>query len=316
MTSDVQKRVLVTGGAGFIGSHIVRRMLREGFKVRVLDDFSSGKPENLRDLPGEIELLKGCVSDSSTARRAVEDVDCVFHHAAIASVAHSVREPLHVHQINATGTLVMLQAAKTADVTRFVYAASSSAYGDALASPQIETLSPRPLSPYAVAKLSGEYYCGLWHRVYGLETIALRYFNVFGPRQDPQSEYAAVIPRFICALLEGREITIYGDGEQSRDFTHVSNIVEANWRAMSSICAGEIYNIACGERVTLNEVVKTLGEIIGVTPCVGYAVPRAGDIRHSLASIDRARSELGYRPTTNFRAGLEETVAHFQTFGC
>lgn len=315
MTSSAKKRVLVTGGAGFIGSHIVRRMLQEGLRVRVLDDFSSGKSENLRDVNGEIELLEGCVADSAAARRAVEDVDYVFHHAAIASVAHSVREPLHIHRINATGTLVMLQAAQAAGVSRFVYAASSSAYGDAATSPQIETLSPQPLSPYAVAKLSGEYYCGLWHQVYGLETIALRYFNVFGPRQDPDSEYAAAIPRFICALLEGREITIYGDGEQSRDFTYIDNIVEANWRAMISGRAGETYNIACGERVTLNEVAKALGEIIGVTPRVRYAAPRLGDIRHSQASIEKARSGLGYQPTTNFRVGLKETVAHFQAFG-
>ncbi len=306
--------VLVTGGAGFIGSHLVRRLLRDGYRVRVVDNYATGKRENLEDVRDGIEVIEGSITNPATVQRATKDVTTVFHQAAIPSVPRSISDPLGSNHDNVTGTLTLLMAARDAGVKRFVYAASSSAYGDTPTLPKVETMRTDPLSPYAVAKLAGEGYCRAFHRVYGLETVALRYFNIFGPRQDPLSLYAAVIPRFITALLENREITIFGDGEHSRDFTYVANAVDANMRAMTAVgVGGEVCNIACGARFTLNQLVATLGDIMGATPRVRYASRRAGDVQHSLADISRAQSLLGYTPHVPFYEGLVETVAHFRS---
>ena len=306
-------RVLVTGGAGFIGSHLVRRLLRDGYQVRVLDNFATGKAANLDEVREQIEVVEGSINDPETAKRALDGVSFVLHQAAVPSVPRSIADPISSHAENSTGTLTMLCAARDAGVQRFVYAASSSAYGDTPTLPKVETMRTDPLSPYAVAKLAGENYCRAFNRVYGLETVALRYFNIFGPRQDPLSLYAAVIPRFITALLEDREITIFGDGEHSRDFTYVDNAVEANVRAMlSPNVGGQMCNVACGERFTLNQVVERLAAITGATPRVVYQDRRAGDVQHSLADISRAREILGYEPQISFDEGLERTVAFFR----
>jgi nucleoside-diphosphate-sugar epimerase len=305
--------VLVTGGAGFIGSHLVDRLLREGHRVRVLDDFFSGKRGNLAHVQGEVELIEGSVADEAVAERAVAGVDCVFHQAAMPSVPRSVAEPLASNHANVNGTLAILNAARNAGVRRVVYAASSSAYGDTPTLPKVETMATAPRSPYAVAKLAGENYCQAFTRVYGLETVCLRYFNVFGPRQDPASEYAAVIPKFILALMEGRTITMHGDGEQSRDFTYIDNTVEGNIRAMTAPeASGEMMNLACGERFTLNQLVQELAQITGLEPKVEYIPSRTGDVKHSLADISKARRLLGYEPQVTFRQGLEKTVAYFR----
>lgn len=305
--------VLVTGGAGFIGSHLVRHLLQNGFAVRVLDDFSTGKKENLEDVASQIDIVDGSMTEAATTARAVEGVDCILHQAAIPSVPRSIRDPLRTNEAIVTGTLTILQAAREAGVRRLVYAASSSAYGDTPTMPKVESMATNPLSPYAVAKLAGEQYCRAFYRVYGQETVCLRYFNIFGPRQDPKSEYAAVIPRFITAMLQDQPVTIYGDGEQSRDFTYIDNAVQANLKAMTAPKApGETCNVACGERFTLNQVAALLGEIIGVTPRIDYLEGRQGDVKHSLADIDKARQLLGYDPQVSFRQGLERTVEYFK----
>lgn len=306
------RTILVTGGAGFIGCNIARQLLADGYRVRVLDNFATGKRANLEEIADRIEIVDGSITSQDDARGAVEGVDCVLHQAAIPSVPRSVSDPLGSNEANVTGTLTMLVAARDAKVRRFVYAASSSAYGDTPTLPKIETMPSSPLSPYAVAKLAGENYCRAFHRVYGLETVALRYFNIFGPRQDPLSQYAAVIPKFIIALKAGNEITIHGDGEQSRDFTYIDNAVQANIKAMTAPDApGEVCNVACGERFTLNQMVETLAEIMQVTPKVKYIESRQGDVKHSLADISKARKLLGYEPSVSFREGLARTVAYF-----
>jgi len=288
--------------------------LHDGYSVRVLDNFHTGKRPNLDEVLSDIDLHEGSIAAESDAKRAVEGVDYVLHQAAIPSVPRSVRDPLGSNQANVTGTLTMLNASREAGVKRFVYAASSSAYGNTPTLPKVETMPSDPLSPYAVAKLAGENYCRAFTRVYGLETVCLRYFNVFGPRQDPKSEYAAVIPKFILAMREGRPITIQGDGEQSRDFTYIDNTVEGNLRAMKAPdAAGEVCNLACGERFTLNEMVTLLGEIMGVEPKIEYLEGRTGDVKHSLADIDKARRLLGYEPKVSFRDGLAQTVKYFQS---
>ncbi len=306
--------VLVTGGAGFIGSHLVRRLLRDGYRVRVLDNLATGKAANLAPVREQIEFIEGSITDDETAVRAVEGAQYVLHQAAIPSVPRSIADPLASHLENSTGTLTLLCAARDASVKRFVYAASSSAYGDTPTLPKVETMRTDPLSPYAVAKLSGENYCRTFHQVYGLETVALRYFNIFGPRQDPKSLYSAVIPKFITAILEDREIAIYGDGEHSRDFTFVDNVVAANLLAMTTPdIGGQMCNIACGQRFSLNELIERLGAITGKTPRVEYQARRAGDVQHSLADISRARELLGYEPRVSFDEGLQQTVAYFKS---
>ena len=311
----MKERYLVTGGAGFIGSNIVEALLREKHRVRVLDNLSTGKRENLafaEDLCKEadqLELLEGDIRDYDTCRAAVRGVDYVIHQAALPSVPRSVEDPVTSNAVNVTGTLNLLWTAKEAGAKRFVYASSSSVYGNAPTLPKHEAMKPGPLSPYAVGKLTGEYYCMNFFSLYGFETVALRYFNVFGPRQDPESQYAAVIPKFITALDEGRSPTIYGDGEQSRDFTFVKNVVEVNLLAARATgLTQRIFNVACGERVTLNELLEQLQKLCGTEIEPVFEASRAGDVKHSLADIELAKEELGFTPRFSLEEGLAETV--------
>jgi nucleoside-diphosphate-sugar epimerase len=313
---------LVTGGAGFIGSNIVETLLRKGEKVRILDDFSTGKRGNLSfDVKTAVEVIEGDIRDLETCRRAVKNVRYVLHHAALGSVPRSVEDPLTTHEINVQGTLNMLLASRDGGVHRFVYASSSSVYGDQdgegvvagdpeAVSPKTERMKPDPLSPYAASKLAGELYCRLFCSLYGLGTVSLRYFNVFGKRQDPESEYAAVIPRFIQALLMGTPPVIYGDGKQSRDFTHVDDVVRANLMVFSAPgeCLGGVFNIACGRRYSLLELLGELQAHVGKRVEPTFSDARKGDIRHSMADVSLARTMLGFEPETSFRRGLEKTV--------
>jgi UDP-glucose 4-epimerase len=306
------KSALITGGAGFIGSNIAQRLLEMGVRIRVLDNLSTGREENLVDIVDDVDLIVGDVRDPDTLDKAMAGTEVVFHEAALPSVPRSVADPLGSHDAGATGTLQVLLAARRADVTRVVFASSSSVYGDTPELPKHEGMIPNPLSPYAVSKITGEYYCKVFARLYGLETVAFRYFNVFGPRQDPTSEYAAVIPKFIRLMARGERPLIHGDGLQSRDFTYVSNVVEGNIRAaMAPDVAGEVFNLACGERFTLLELVSEINTIFStsVEPILGEARP--GDIKHSLADISRARSKLGFEPVTRFSDGLRTTAEWF-----
>lgn len=302
-------RILVTGGAGFIGSHITQKLVELGHEVIVLDDLSTGREENIAHLSSEITFVKGSITDTALLQEVMQGVQVVFHEAALGSVPRSVEDPRTTHEVNITGTFNVLMAARDAGVKRVVYAASSSAYGDTPSLPKVETMLPNPLSPYAVSKLVGEYYCQVFTRVYGLETVSLRYFNVFGPRQNPHSQYAAVIPKFITAALKGEPLTVFGDGEQSRDFTYIDNVVQANLLAMDSPHAvGKVYNVACGGRYTLNELIRQLEAIFGRKLEVQYLPPRAGDVKHSEASIGEAERDLGYRVLVSFEEGLRKTA--------
>ena len=303
---------LVTGGAGFIGSNIVERLVQQGEQVRVLDNLSTGRRENLAPWLSQIELVEDDICDLEMVRQAMKGMDYVLHQAALPSVPRSVADPATSHQVNATGTLNVLLAARDAGVKRLVYASSSSVYGNSPELPKHEGMPTNPLSPYAVSKLAGESYCRAFHQVYGLETVCLRYFNVFGPRQDPTSQYAAVIPRFATAMLGGSQPVIYGDGTQSRDFTYVDNVVQANLLACwAEGAAGEVFNTACGERFTLLELVEGLEGIIGKQARPEFAPPRPGEVRHSLAAIEKARELLDYAPVVRFEDGLGRTVAFF-----
>jgi UDP-glucose 4-epimerase len=300
---------LVTGGAGFIGSHLVETLVERGHRVRVLDNFSTGARANLDAVAGRVELLDGDVTDLETVRRATRGVELVFHQAALASVPRSVANPLATHRACVDGTLHVLLAARDAGARRVVYAASSSAYGNSRRLPKGEDDPTAPLSPYAVAKLAGEQYCAAFTEVYRLETVRLRYFNVFGPRQSPDSPYAAVIPLFIQAMTEGRRPVIHGDGQQSRDFTFVADVVQANLLAAEAPgVAGRVYNVACGRRTSLLELVDHLNALLGSRIQPSHSAPRAGDVQHSLADVARARDELGYRPTTDVPAGLRRCL--------
>jgi UDP-glucose 4-epimerase len=303
------KRILVTGGGGFIGSHLAKRLVSLGHQVTILDNFSTGRRSNLEALASDVEIIEGDIQSYERAFHAVRGCEVVFHEAALPSVPRSVQDPLTSTASNVIGTLNVLLAARDAQVRRVVYASSSSVYGSNPSLPKSEDMATLPISPYAVAKLAGEGYCRSFGVVYGLEAVAIRYFNVFGPRQDPRSMYAAVIPNFISALLAGESPTIFGDGEQSRDFTYVDNVIDANLLAMDAdSVAGHVYNVACGESATLNELVASLNEIIGTSHKPVYRAPRSGDVKHSLADISRARADLGYKPTVSFREGLERTV--------
>jgi UDP-N-acetylglucosamine/UDP-N-acetyl-alpha-D-glucosaminouronate 4-epimerase len=304
---------LVTGGAGFIGSHIVDALLEQRETVRVLDNFATGKRENLAHCSGRIELVEGDIRDLETCRRACAGIDFVLHQAALGSVPRSVADPLTSHEVNVTGTLKMLLAARDAGVKRFVYAASSSTYGDHPELPKVEERIGNPLSPYAVTKYADELYARVFGRCYGLETVGLRYFNVFGPRQDPFSQYAAVIPLFVSALLQGAAPTINGDGEQTRDFTYVANAVSANLLACTANAAtGEVFNVACNERTSLNRLYARLQELLGTVIPAVHGPPRSGDVRHSLADIGKAKKLLGYRGEIKFDEGLQRSIAWYR----
>jgi nucleoside-diphosphate-sugar epimerase len=304
---------LVTGGAGFIGSHIAEALVKRGDRVRVLDNLITGRRENLSLISDRIEFIEGDIRDYATALRAAEGARVIFHQAAVPSVPRSVAEPALNHDINVNGTFNVLMAAREAGARRVVYAASSSAYGDTETLPKHEEMSPSPLSPYAAAKLFGEYYCQVFTRVYSLETVSLRYFNVFGPRQDPSSPYSGVISKFITSLLAGEAPMIYGDGEQSRDFTYVSNVVDANLRAAESgEAAGRVINLGIGERVTINQLLAELQKIIGSNLPARYEEARAGDVRHSLAAISRAKDLIGYHPLVGLAEGLGRTVEWYR----
>lgn len=302
-------KYLVTGGAGFIGSNIVKKILENGEEVIVLDNLSTGKNENIKPFLDKIKFINGDFTDLEIAKKSVVDIDYVLHQGAIPSVPRSIDDPVKTNNSNILGTLNMLIAARDAKVKRFVYAASSSAYGDSPVMPKIETMPISPKSPYAIQKLTGEQYCQNFCTLFGLETVCLRYFNVFGPNQDPESVYSAVIPMFIKKMLAGESPTIYGDGNTSRDFTYVDNNVDANLRAcISNDCSGEVINIACSYEISLNELVEKINSILGTSIKPIYKQERIGDVKHSLADISKAKKLLGYMPIVDFDDGLRKTI--------
>jgi UDP-glucose 4-epimerase len=307
---------LVTGGAGFIGSNLAHALVERGEKVRILDNFATGRKENIAELveKHQVDLVNGSITDAATCLRATEGVDYILHQAAIPSVPRSVQEPIATTEANINGTLNLLEAARTNKVKRVVFAASSSAYGEkAPGLAKVETMNPDPLSPYAVQKLACENFLRVYHGVYGLETVALRYFNVFGPRQDPKSQYAAVIPNFVTATIKGTPATIYGDGQQSRDFCFIENVIEANLLACTAKDApGEVMNVACGEAITLLGVLETIQETLGKKIPPKHDPPRTGDIKHSLADIGKAQRILGYTGKVKFKEGIARTIAWYQ----
>ncbi|MEM8863949.1 MAG: NAD-dependent epimerase/dehydratase family protein [Planctomycetota bacterium] len=309
------KRYLVTGGAGFIGSHIATALVDRGDRVRVLDNFSTGRRDNLAHLTGkaEVEVIEADVLDQKAVRDAVKDVDVVFHQAALASVPRSVDAPLETHSACATGTLHILDAAQRADVRRVVYAGSSSAYGNEPFTAKRETDALAPLSPYAAAKLAGEMYCRAFYETHGLETVVTRYFNVFGPRQDPEGEYSAVIPKFVVAMLAGNRPIVFGDGGQSRDFTYVDNVVAGNLAAADkAAAAGHVFNVACGRQLTLLDLIASINRVLGTAIEPIFAAPRPGDVRESLADIASARDGLSYEPVVDFDEGLRRSIDYYR----
>jgi nucleoside-diphosphate-sugar epimerase len=301
-------RYLVTGGAGFIGSNTVDEIFRRGHSVRILDDFSAGKEQNLKAVADKVEIIRGSITELGAVQEACKGVDFVIHLAARTSVPRSVKDPIETNRINIDGTLNVLVGARDAKVRRLVYAASSSAYGDTPTLPKREGMPPIPISPYGVTKFVGELYASVFGRCYGLETVSLRYFNVFGPRQDPSSPYSGVLSKFNAAILGGEDLVVFGDGEQSRDFNFVENVVEANLLACEAPnCAGRMFNIGTGGRFTLNDTVKVLEKLSGKKATVKYEAPRAGDILHSQADITEARKMLGYDPKISFEEGMRRT---------
>jgi nucleoside-diphosphate-sugar epimerase len=307
-------KFLVTGGAGFIGSNITESLLSQGHFVRVFDNFATGKRENITDFLQNpaFELAEGDLRNFQDVQQATRDIDFVLHQGALPSVPRSVADPITTNEVNVNGTLHVLQASRENKVKRVVYAASSSAYGNSPTLPKEESMPPMPLSPYAVSKFGGEAYCRVFHQIYGLETVALRYFNVFGPKQDPTSQYSAVIPKFIAMIRKGESPVIYGDGLQSRDFTYVDNNIQANILACTAKDApGKVYNIACGQRFTLIQLVDALNNIMGTRVQPIFEPDRAGDVKHSLAAITRAQHDLGFEVTVDFLHGLRKTVEYF-----
>ena len=307
-------RYLVTGGAGFIGSNMVDELVRRGHSVTVLDDLSAGKEANLENIRAKIDFRRGSITDLPTVQAACREADYVIHLAARTSVPRSVADPLETNRVNIDGTLNVLVGARDAKVRRFVYAASSSAYGETPVLPKVETMMPEPISPYGVTKYAGELYAQAFGRSYGMENASVRYFNVFGPRQDPSSQYSGVLSRFMLAVIEGQQPVVFGDGEQSRDFTYVENVVDETLRACEAADAsGKVFNGGTGARITLNEVLKLLGKISGKKIEAKYEPPRAGDIRDSQADISLARKVLGYEPRVQFEEGLERTWAWYKS---
>ncbi len=328
---------LVTGGGGFIGSHLVGALLQGDNQVRILDNFSTGRRENINELihrygfiqdrdyiwtdspphsshnKYRLTIIEGDIRNLDTCKRAIEGATYVLHQAALPSVPRSIADPLTTHQVNVNGTLNLLLMGRDAGIKRFVYASSSSVYGDSPLLPKVETITPRPLSPYAASKLMGEYYCQVFSHLWGLQTVCLRYFNIYGPRQDPTSEYAAVIPKFITSLLKGQSPTIYGDGEQSRDFTFIEDCIQANLLACEA-ATGEkrVFNIACGSRVTLNQLYNELASLLRTEISPIYTVSRPGDVKHSLADIQQAKDLLGYQPRFTTKEGLRKTLSYYQ----
>ncbi|MCK6483601.1 MAG: SDR family oxidoreductase [Phycisphaerae bacterium] len=300
---------LVTGGAGFIGSHLVERLVEQGRRLRVVDNFLTGKRENIAPFLDRVEFIEGDLRDPEMCRRACTGVSTVFHVAAMPSVPKSVADPVASHDHNVNATFYLLVAARDAGVQRFIYSASSSAYGDTPVLPKAEHMSPDPLSPYAVNKLAGEQYCRAFACVYGLKTVSLRYFNVFGPRQDPMSQYAAAIPAFVTRIMAGVPPIVYGDGEQTRDFTYIDNVVQANLLAAEADgLNGQTLNIACGDRISVNRIIARINELLGKSVRPRYVPPRAGDIKHSWADITLAQRTLGFRPAVSFDDGLQRSI--------
>lgn len=302
---------VVTGGAGFIGSNIARTLLERGEKVRILDDLSTGRRENLEQLRGAIEFREGSICDAAVVNKIISGADYIVHQAALPSVPRSIQDPVASNRVNVEGTLNVLVASRDARVKKFVMASSSSVYGDTEILPKHEGMPPQPLSPYATSKFAAERYAMNFNKIYGLPTLALRYFNVFGPHQDPTSHYAAVIPKFIKAMQAGRSPVVYGDGEQSRDFTFVENVVQANLLACESKAAGQVMNIACGERFTLNDLLRKLEAILGVKANARYEARRPGDVMHSQAAIEQAEKLIGFTPHISFDEGLAKTVTWY-----
>jgi UDP-glucose 4-epimerase len=305
------KTYVVTGGAGFIGSNIVEALSKRGDHVRVLDNFSTGRRENLAGL-ANVEVVEGDLRDAAAVRRAVTGVDGVFHQAALRSVPRSVDDPMSSNDVNVSGTLQLLMGCREAKVRRVVYASSSSVYGDDPALPKVETLVPHPISPYAVSKLAAEHYCVTFAKLFGVESVSLRYFNVFGPRQNPESKYSAVIPRFLELALQGKPLEVHGDGEQSRDFTYIENVVQGNLRAMETPgVSGEVFNVACGTRHSLIAIADAIGDFLGRKLERTHLPSRAGDVRHTLADIGKAEKLLGYKPSVDFAEGMRRTCEYF-----
>ena len=304
-------KYLVTGGAGFIGCNLARHILARGHEVVVLDNFATGKRANLADIAGRIELIEGDVRDRKTMDRAVKDCAAIFHEAALGSVPRSIADPVATHDVNVNGTITVLEAARAAGVKRIIFAASSSAYGDQKESPKHEGMAPMPISPYAAGKVAGEAYMRGYAAVYGLETLCLRYFNVFGPYQDPQGAYAAVIPAFVSRLLHGQPPIVFGDGQQTRDFCYIQNVCQANWLAAgapAAVCTGAALNIACNQKTSLNDILDQLKNLLGSKVKAEYQPQRPGDVKHSLADISLAKKTIGYEPKVYFAQGLAMAI--------
>jgi nucleoside-diphosphate-sugar epimerase len=309
----MNNKFLVTGGAGFIGSNICRELVRRGCFVRVIDNLLTGRESNLADIRSRVEFIKADMGDYQVARQAMNGIEVVLHQGALPSVPRSIDDPAACHRNCVDATFNLLLAAKDSGVRRFVYAASSSAYGDTIALPKVETMLPGPLSPYAATKLMGEYYCSVFYKVYGLQTISLRYFNVFGPYQDPASQYAAAIPAFVTSIADGKSPVVYGDGEQTRDFTFIANVVHANLLAANAAqTAGQAVNIACGERISVNATISLINEFLGTSVAPKYVPGRAGDVKHSLADISLAAKVIGYSPVVSFRDGLRQAIEWYR----
>jgi len=307
------EKFLVTGGAGFIGSNICKKLVSQGCFVRVVDNLLTGKKSNLKDIIDKIEFIEADMGDEKVAQAVMKDTDVVLHHGALPSVPRSVEDPSATHKHCVDATFTLLLAARDAGIKRFVFASSSSVYGDTPTMPKVETMLPMPLSPYAVGKLVGEYYCSVFHKVFGLETISLRYFNVFGPHQDPKSQYAAAIPAFVTAILKDKQPTVFGDGLQSRDFTYIDNVIEANLlAARTKKTKGEVINIASSQAVTVNDTIDMINELLGKNIKPIYTDPRPGDVKHSLADISAAQNLIGFKPKVSFKQGLQIAIEWYR----